>query len=256
MRLAIGQMAPPFVTEDLFGRSVALQNYRGAYVLLSFYRFAVCPVCNVRMHRLAQQAEAYKRRGLYFIACIESSPENAHFYLDRVNYPFPLVPDLGGGLYEAYGVGSSVFGVVKGMVTRQRDYREAAHLNLGGWNVRRFDGKFGRMPADFLIGSDGRVVLAYYGHDHGDFLKLEELTMLLQYRQPVTPPPHWTDHERRSGPMLYSPPPGFSEAGAPEQLQPQPDARFAQREMPPWRDAPQPQAPQAPVSGWGRGQTR
>lgn len=182
MRLAVGQMAPEFATHDLYGRPVALQSYQGAYVLLSFYRFAVCPVCNIRMHQLAQQAEAYRRRGLYFIACIESSKENAHFYLDRINYPFPLIPDLGGSLYQAYGVGSSVFGVMKGMLTRQRSYREAARLDLGGWDVRRFDGKFGRMPADFLIGPDGRIRLAYYGHDHGDFLNLEELVMLLSFK--------------------------------------------------------------------------
>lgn len=182
MRLALGQVAPSFATHDLSGRPVALENYRGAYVLLSFYRFAVCPVCNVRMHRLAQQAEMYRQRGLYFIACIESSLENTHFYLDRVTYPFPLIPDSKGELYQAYGVGSSVFGVMKGMLTRQREYQEAARLNLGGWDVRRFDGQFGRMPADFLIGPDGRIRLAYYGHDHGDFLDLEDLSTVMQFR--------------------------------------------------------------------------
>lgn len=187
MRLVPGQMAPTFATRDLAGRSVALQNYRGAYVLLSFYRFAVCPVCNVRMYRLAQQAAEYQRRGLYFIACIESTQENAHFYFDRVNYPFPLVPDLGGTLYSAYGVGTSVFGVVKGMLTRPGEYVEAAQLHLGGWNVRRFDGQFGRMPADFLIGPDGRILLAYYGRDHGDFLNLQEMNLILQARQDVSP---------------------------------------------------------------------
>jgi thioredoxin-dependent peroxiredoxin len=187
MRLVLGQMAPTFATHDLYGRAVALENYRGAYVLLSFYRFAVCPVCNVRMHQLAQYAEAYQRWGLYFIACVESSPQNAHLYLDRVTYPFPLIPALGGELYQTYGVGSSVVGIMKGLLTRQRDYREAARLGLGGWDIRRFDGKFGRMPTDFLIGPDGRLLLAYYGHDQGDFLQLSELNAILQRKQPMDP---------------------------------------------------------------------
>ncbi|HEX8034797.1 MAG TPA: redoxin domain-containing protein [Ktedonobacterales bacterium] len=181
MRLAIGQMAPAFATYDLYGSPVALENYRGVNVLLSFYRFAVCPICNVRMHQLAQQAEAYQRRGLYFIACIESSNENAHYYLDRTNYPFPLIPNLGGSLYQAYGVGSSMFGLMKGMLTHRQSYREASRLNLGGWNMRRMDGNVARMPADFLIGPDGRIRLAYYGQDHGDFLNLEELATLLSF---------------------------------------------------------------------------
>lgn len=180
MRLLIGQIAPDFVTRDLAGRTVSLQAYRGAYVLLSFYRFAVCPVCNVRMRQLALRAEAYQRRGLYFIACVESSEANAHFYLDGLNYPFPLVPALGSGLYRTYGLESSVLGIAKGMLTRQGMYREASRLHLGGWDVRRFDGAFGRLPADFLIGPDGRVLLAYYGRDHGDFLRLEQLDLMLQ----------------------------------------------------------------------------
>ncbi|HLJ80242.1 MAG TPA: peroxiredoxin-like family protein [Ktedonobacterales bacterium] len=206
MRLLIGQMAPDFEVRDLSGRPVALAAYRGAYVLLSFYRFAVCPVCNVRMWQLAQQAPAYQRRGLYFIACVESSEANTHFYLDRVNYPFPLIPALGSGLYRAYGLETSVLGVAKGMLTRQNVYREAARLQLGGWNIRRFDGAFGRLPADFLIGPDGRVLLAYYGRDHGDFLQPAELDLVLQSRQPA---PSWPQ-----SPQALQPPqaPGSAQA--------------------------------------------
>lgn len=192
MRLLIGQMAPDFVERDLSGQPVALHAYRGAYVLLSFYRFAVCPVCNVRMRQLALRAEAYQRRGLYFVACVESSEANTRFYLESLQYPFPLIPALGSDLYRTYGLESSVLGIAKGMLARQRMYREASRMQLGGWDVRRFDGAFGRLPADFLIGPDGRVLLAYYGRDHGDFLRLEQLDLMLQNLQTTASWPHAT----------------------------------------------------------------
>ncbi len=189
MQLLVGQNAPDFVVADLYGNRIALEDYRGVCLMLSFYRFAVCPVCNIRMSRLAQQAEAYRRRGLYFIACIESSAENTRFYLDRLRYPFPMIPDLGGHLYETYGLRTSVLRVFKGMAVHADMYWEAYWRHLGGWNIFRFDGEFGRLPADFLIGPDGRLMLAYYGRDHGDFLGLEQLDVYLRATTPVQPLP-------------------------------------------------------------------
>jgi|GEM_PF-213854 peroxiredoxin len=189
MRLLVGQQAPDFAVRDLYGNRVALEDYRGVCLLLSFYRFAVCPVCNIRMWRLAQHVAEYQRRGLYFVACIESTPENAHFYLDRHQQPFPMIPDLGGNLYQTYGIGSSPLRILKGMAVHPDMYWEANKRHLGGWNIFRFDGKFGRLPADFLIGPDGRILLAYYGRDHGDFLPLEQLDLFLRAVPPVQPLP-------------------------------------------------------------------
>jgi hypothetical protein len=52
-------------------------------------------------------------------------------------------------------------------------YHEAAAKRLGGnvlQNVYQMDGRFGRLPADFLVGPDLRIRLAHYGQDAGDFL--------------------------------------------------------------------------------------
>ena len=190
MQLLVGQKAPDFVVTDLYGHRIALEDYRGVCVLVSFYRFAVCPVCNIRMWHLSQQVKSYKRRGLYFIACIESSAENTRHYLDRLNYPFPMIPDLGGHMYETYGLQSSPLRIFKGMVVHANIYIEAERRHLGGWNIFRFDGEFGRLPADFLIGPDGRILLAYYGRDHGDFLPLEQLDVYLRATSPVQPLPN------------------------------------------------------------------
>jgi hypothetical protein len=37
------------------------------------------------------------------------------------------------------------------------------------------DGRFGRLPGDFLVGPDGRIGLVYYGRDAGDFLLFRDL---------------------------------------------------------------------------------
>ncbi|HZC04443.1 MAG TPA: redoxin domain-containing protein [Ktedonobacterales bacterium] len=173
-------MAPSFTMPDISGRRVALEAYRGRSVLLSFNRAAVCPLCNVRTYHLIRRYPVYQQMGLNVIAFFESSPERAHFYLDRLQAPYPIVTDQGHIVYDTYGLGASFPGGLWALLTRRGVYREASRLRLGAgqnlWeNLWRMDGNLSRLPGDFLIGPDGRVQLAYYGRDAGDFLTFRAL---------------------------------------------------------------------------------
>lgn len=180
MKLRPGQMAPSFTTTDILGRRVALEEYRGRSVLVSFNRAAVCPLCNVRTYHLIRRYPIYQRMGLQVIAFFESSPERAHFYLDRLQAPYPIVADQAHAVYDLYGLGASFPGGLWAFLRRRSVYREASQLRLGAgqnlWeNLWRMDGNLSRLPGDFLIGPDGRVQLAYYGRDAGDFLTFSAL---------------------------------------------------------------------------------
>ena len=50
MRIQPGQPAKNFTIEDVFGNSVALPDYKGQRLMLSFYRYAACPLSNLRIH--------------------------------------------------------------------------------------------------------------------------------------------------------------------------------------------------------------
>ena len=52
MRIQPGQPAKNFTSQDILGHSVALPDYKGQRLMLSFYRYAACPLCNLRMHHL------------------------------------------------------------------------------------------------------------------------------------------------------------------------------------------------------------
>lgn len=60
MQLTIGATAPDFNTTDFLGHPVNLQAMRGAPVLLSFYRYASCPVCNFRVHNVITAFGGFK----------------------------------------------------------------------------------------------------------------------------------------------------------------------------------------------------
>jgi len=173
-------MAPLFSTQDLSGRCVALDAYRGRQVLLSFNRAAACPFCSVRTYHLIQRAPLYQRMGLNLIAFFESSPERAHSYLDQLRAPYPVIVDTTRDLYGAYGLETSPFALLWAMIARVPVLRAARRLDLSaGASLMelsgKVDGAFSRLPGDFLIGPDGRIQLARYGRDAGDFLLFRDL---------------------------------------------------------------------------------
>jgi peroxiredoxin Q/BCP len=186
MRLLVGQKAPQFDVLDVDGRRITLEHYRGVFLLLSFYRFAGCPICNVRMWELAQRASAYLQHGLHLLACIDSRVEGIDQVLDRDLYPFPLIAGLGGELFQKYGVESSVPRALRGLLTRPGALLQVRNRNFSSWIPHRnVDGHFGRLPADFLIDPGGRILLAYYGQDLGDFLPAAQVDLYLRSRSPL-----------------------------------------------------------------------
>ena len=50
-------------------------------------------------------------------------------------------------------------------------------MRYGFWGG--IDWQMGKLPADFLIGSDGRILKAHYGRDIGDDLSLTEVEATL-----------------------------------------------------------------------------
>jgi len=178
MKLKVGQQAPLFHATDIYGRRVSLVEYFGGKLLVSFYRAAVCPLCNLHTWHTINRYGQYQRQGLRVVAFYESSPEHAHHYLDRLQPPFPIIADLNRQVYDLYGLDSSFFGAIYARLFRLGDYRAAAQRHIGGnvvENLLHMDGRFGRLPAEFLIGPDLRIRRAHYGRDAGDFLLFSEI---------------------------------------------------------------------------------
>jgi peroxiredoxin len=167
-----------FARTDVYGRPVALQDYAGRHLLLSFYRAAVCPLCTLRLAHLIDRAPAYARQGLALLAVFESTPAGTWPYMSSLKVPFPVIGDVAGDLYAAYGLESRLLHAAWGWLHRRRAFREAARRGLGGsmWqNLTQTPGPMGRLPGDFLIGPDLRIERAYYGRDAGDFLLFADI---------------------------------------------------------------------------------
>jgi len=185
MRLKIGSLAPDFAAESIGGRRVSLEQLRGRPVLLKFYRFATCPICNLHMHRFIQDHRMVRDAGLTTVVLYHSPADKLAEAQDYAT-PFDLVPDAGKKIFRAYGVERGLRGFVSPTV--MREYFKAL---VAGYSPGLFssDGGVTGNPADFLIDESGRVVFAQYGKHYADSLEAADVVEAWRsvQREGVTP---------------------------------------------------------------------
>lgn len=168
MKLSPATPAPAFSLPDLNGEPVDLERFRGRKLLLSFYRYASCPFCNLRVHELTQRAPNWQARGLDLVAVFQSPRESILEHAGGEARPFPILPDPARELYRRYGVEGSWGGFLKGGL----QLGKLASALKEGYMPGRMEGEINMVPADFLIDERGRIALAYYGRDISDHLDI------------------------------------------------------------------------------------
>ena len=149
--------------------------------MLSFYRYASCPLCNLRIAQLIAQYPYLKEQGLHLVAFFQSPRQSILETVTKQDLPFPIVADPECAIYKLYGVESSLLGLLKGLL-RLSEFWMA--MKKGFLSVAS-DGDRTLIPADFLVAPDLVVERAYYGKDIGDHLPLEEIEAWL--KRPETP---------------------------------------------------------------------
>ncbi len=170
MALSIGALAPPITIPDFSGRQVDTTSMTGRPLLISFYRYASCPLCNLRMRALMLDYADLHARGLQFVAVFQSSASAISEYISRHDVPFPIIADPDRALYRAFGV-ESKWSALFSLGAMGKALLAAKHGFLPG----RIDGDLHGRPADFLIDETGHVALAHYGQRIDDHVPLETI---------------------------------------------------------------------------------
>jgi thioredoxin-dependent peroxiredoxin len=166
-----GQTAPDFTWQDVHGERVRLEDYRGGPLLLSFYRYASCPLCNMHVHDLLKVYPELDAAGLKVVAFFQSSAEVIARNVGRQDAPFPILADPDKTIYTKYGVTTSAAGLLRGAARMGR----VVSAMQAGFMPGDIDGDLSLIPADFLIGPDLIVRRAYYGRDVGDHMPLADV---------------------------------------------------------------------------------
>ena len=92
MRRQPGDAAGHFRLAALDGSMFHLSSLAGKPYLLSFFRFASCPFCNLRMHELVKRFD--ELGGDFTVVAVFDSPlDNLREHAERHHTPFPVLAD-------------------------------------------------------------------------------------------------------------------------------------------------------------------
>lgn len=177
MRLKPGDKAIPFITETTEGERISLEQFAGKPLLLMFHRYASCPMCNLRLRDFGQHYPRLHERGLEVIAFFHSPADHIRRNAGKQHYLFHLVPDPQFSVYRSYGVETSWLRFFLSMLLPSFYLDWIRSMRYGFWGG--VDWQMGKMPADFLIGPDGRILKTHYGREIGDHFTVREIDMTL-----------------------------------------------------------------------------
>ncbi|MCO5168696.1 MAG: AhpC/TSA family protein [Planctomycetes bacterium] len=166
--------APELEARDHEGRLVRLGELQGPR-WLAFFRYASCPLCNLRVRGMIVRHEELAARGLSVVAVFQSPPASIARAVGAQRPPFPLVADPQEALYRLYGLEARLGALL-------------APANLGalgaalarGFLPGRPEGSITRVPGDFLIRADGVIDQAFYGRTIAEHIPFEAVDDFLR----------------------------------------------------------------------------
>lgn len=160
MVLKVGSKAPDFTLPSLAGEDVALSSFRGKKVLVSFYRYASCPVCNLRVAQMRKKhANLADEGNLQILAIFHSPMSTLESYVGKQDLPFPLLSDKDERVYKSYHVKASFFSWLFFQIFC---CFKILYASARGYQIGRCDGNWFTLPADFLIDEEGTIQDTYY----------------------------------------------------------------------------------------------
>jgi hypothetical protein len=152
-------------------------------VHLQFRRFAGCPVCNLHLQSFVRRQSEIAAAGIREVVAFHSSPEELRQHTGHL--PFVVIADPDKHLYTEFAVESAPRALLDprawGAIVRGVSRSMLAIVRGRGPMppVRPRGGRFG-LPAEFLIGRDGRVIASKYGEHADDQWSVDDLLRIAQ----------------------------------------------------------------------------
>ena len=132
--------------------------------ILVFLRYQGCPVCQMEMAHLKREIGLFKQKKTKVFVFLQSTPETVASAADEKDWPFFIVCDPQGAIFQEYAVEPG--GVFKylhpaGVITAIKSISQ-------GFGHGKFEGKETQLPAAFAVNPMKIITYAYYGKHIGD----------------------------------------------------------------------------------------
>lgn len=147
--LAVGDQAPDFELPNARGRRIRLADQlEHGPVVLTFYRGAWCPFCNLQLRGLQQALPEIEALGASLLAISPQLPDGSRAITDENGLTFEVLSDLNSTVASAYGITFTL-----------PPTDQALFLEVGN-DLREANGDSSWVlpaPATFVIATDGTI---------------------------------------------------------------------------------------------------
>ncbi|MER7901514.1 peroxiredoxin-like family protein [Streptomyces sp. NPDC096046] len=156
--LTVGAQAPRFNLPTATGQTLALDELLvDGPVVLTFYRGAWCPYCNIALRSLQQHHEAITARGARLVAVSPQIPDESLTLTEKHGLAFDVLSDIGSDTAKQYGLAFDL-----------PDDLAAVYDKLG-FDLQRVNDGHPRtlpLPATYVIDRDGAIRWAFVNTDY------------------------------------------------------------------------------------------
>ena len=153
------------------GNTFNIESTYGKKTLVTFYRFATCPFCNLRISEMNQRyAELGDNFGV--IAIFDSPIDFLIESMKKHDTNFIILADENFKYFKSYDVEQSVWKLIVGSTT---GFFRLCKAISKGYIPLIMKGSMRTVPVDILLNEDGTIEKAYYGNSTADHLKFLEI---------------------------------------------------------------------------------
>lgn len=166
--LAVGERAPDFTLPDGSGRPVALaERLAEGPVVVTFFRGAWCPICNLQVAAFARAIEEIRGAGGSLLAV---HPDSQSFE-QAGEVGFPILRDADQAVIRAYRLQFEIPPELQRLYTGTLDFDISARTADGSWRLPS--------PGTFVIDREGIVRRRHVTSDFTERMEPEEVVEAL-----------------------------------------------------------------------------
>lgn len=174
VKYSLGDTLPEFDAVTSHNEKISSRDYLGQPLWLGIYRYASCPLCNLRIHEIIQRWPAYAAKGLQKLAVFQSDADTMAHYVGNQQPPFALIADPEEKIYALFGAAHSWAGFV-----HPANAAPLARATRAGFLPGKMQGTKSRLPMDLLIDKDGTIVDIFAAKFIGDHIPFDRVEAFL-----------------------------------------------------------------------------
>jgi peroxiredoxin len=166
--LNVGEACPDFELNNAHGKNVSLgEQLKNGPRVISFYRGAWCPYCNLEIRALKEALPAFRQHGADLIAISPQIPDKSLSQTEELKLEFEVLSDTDNQLARQFGL---VFTLPESI----REIYDAFEIDVADHNG---NDKFELpIPATYIVDKDKVIRYAFVDADYTQ--RLEPLTII------------------------------------------------------------------------------